>query len=338
MKRNIIIFTMLSFLLSCALFYMFVEIVYKERFTSQTKYAQSTIVSNMELILPEIRTAFSKSDDISLLYYVDKISKIKNVQEAFVIDSDLTVLIHNDSTKWNKKYDYDFYRDLLKQTEVAVQNIDANTMIYSLPLNEKSVLCVKFSLQSVYNSLKMLKMKLYVYGFVIVFLMFLITYYLLKFFFLYPFNRTKKYLSLNNTTKKTIYYDIVKMAMACNDSNAKQNNEDNDLLLRKLMNIICKSYVCNTDEIFIVLDNKAKLVYCVDDNNVVLDDKQIGEHIVKLTRNSEVLKNISAILDKPKDVINIDVSVYKINITPIKNEEDGFVGIVISGNARKDTL
>lgn len=338
MKRNIIILTILSFLFSATLMYFFVEIIYKERLLVQTKSTQSSIVSNIELISPEIKTAFSKPDDIALLYSIEKLSKIKDVKEAFIINSDLTVLIHNDSAQWNKKYDYDFYRDLVKQTEMSIKNIDQNTLMYSLPLNETSMLCVKFSLESIYSSLKMWKIKLYVYGFIVSVLLLFVIYYLSKFLFLYPFNKAKKYLSLNNTSKKTIYYDIVKMALSCDDSNATQNNESNDLTLRNLMNAVCKSYVCHGDEIFVILDSNAKLVYCVDDNNVVLDDKQIGEHIVKLTRNSEILKNVSSLLENPADVINVDVSAYKINITPIKDDEDNFIGIIISGNTRKDTF
>lgn len=338
MKRNIIILTILSFLFSATLLYFFVEIIYKERLLSQSKSTQSSIVSNIELISPEIKTAFSKPDDIALLYSIEKLSKIKDVKESFIINSDLTVLIHNDSAQWNKKYDYDFYRDLVKQTEMSINNVDQNTLMYALPLNETSMLCVKFSLESIYSSLKMWKIKLYVYGFVVSVLLLFIIYYLSKFLFLYPFNRTKKYLSLNNTSKKTIYSDIVKMALSCDDSNATKNSEDSDKKLRILMNAICKSYVCHGDEIFVILDNNAKLVYCVDDNNVVLDDKQIGEHIVKLTRNSEILKNVSNLLENPIDVINLDVSAYKINISPIKDDEDNFIGIIISGNTRKDTF
>jgi hypothetical protein len=70
----------------------------------------------------------------------------------------------------------------------------------------------------------------------------------------------------------------------------------------------------------------------------VLDEKTVGEHIVKLTRNSEILKSVSWLLENPSEVINVDISAYKINITPVKDEDDNFVGIIISGNTRKDTF
>ena len=336
MKRNIVILSILSFLISATLLYFFVEIIYRERLSVQTKSEQENVVSNIELISPEIKTAFSKPDDIALLYSIEKLAKIKSVQESFIIDSNLNVLFHNNSEQWNKKYDQDFYRELVKKKDMSVENVDQNTKLYSLPLNDTSSLCVKFSFENIYGSLKMWKIKLYVYGFVVSFLIMFFVYYLAKFFFLYPFNKAKKYLLTNNTTKKTIYYDIVKMALSYN-SNTPTEDDDNSYL-KNFMNVLCKSYLSYSDEIFVVLDNKAKLIYCSDDNNVVLDEKVIGKHIVKLTRNSEILKSVSTLMENPNDVINVDISVYKINITPVKDDDDNFVGIIISGNTRKDTF
>jgi len=337
MKRNIIILSILSFLVCGALLYLFVEILYKERLSIQINSAQENIVSSIELISPEIKTSLSKLDDLSLLHFVEKLSQINSVQESFIIDSNLNILFHNNSEQWNKKYDQDFYRELVKIQETAIRNLDQYTLVYSLPLSDTSSLCVKFSLEPIYKSLKMWKIKLYVYGFIISVLLMFVIYYLSKFLFLFPFNRTKKYLSLNNTTKKTIYYDIVKMALSYN-GNVNEDEENVILKLKNLMNVLCKSYLSYSDEVFVILDNNAKLIYCSDDNNVVLDEKTVGEHIVKLTRNSEVLKSVSAVLENPTDVINIDVSAYKVNITPLKDEQDNFVGIIISGNTRKDTF
>ena len=337
MKRNIIILSVLSFLFSATLLYFFVEILYRERISIQTKSTQENIVANIELTAPEIKAALSKPDDISLLYSVEKLSKIKSVQECFIIDSNLNILIHDNSEQWNKKYDQDFYRELVKIKEMAVRNIDQNTIVYSLPLNENSFLCVKFSLDTIYSSLKLWKIKLYVYGFIVSILLLFIIYNLSKFLFLRPFNKAKKYLSLNNTTKKTIYYDIVKMALSYS-GNTNENDDNSIQKLKNFMNILCKSYLSYSDEIFVILDSNSKLIYCSDDNNVVLDEKTVGEHIVKLTRNSEILKSVSSLLENPNDVINVDISAYKINITPVKDEDDNFVGIIISGNTRKDTF
>jgi len=338
MKRNIVILSILSFLVSATMLYFFVEIIYKEKLDYQISLVQENIVSNIELISPEIKTAFSKSDDIALLYSIEKISKIQSVIETFIINKDLNIVIHNDSTKWNKKYEDNFYKEVVTLQDTSIKNIDAKTLVYSLPLNETSVLCVKFSLESVYKNIENWKIKLYVYCFIISFLLLFIVYYLSKFLFLYPFNKTKKYLSMNNTSKKTIYSDIVNMALSCNENQDFKVDEDDDSSLQNLIDAVFKSYISLRDEIFIVLDNKARLVYCVDEDNIILENKEIGSHIVELTKNSNLIKNISNILENPTDVINVDIDTYKVNITPLKDEQDYFIGIIISGNTRKDTF
>lgn len=335
MKRNIIILSLLSFLLSAALLYLFIEIVYEERLSLEKDSLRANVVSDVDLMSPEIKTAFMKSDDISLLYNIEKLGKIKNVKEAFIIDGYLNVLIHNDSSKWNKKYNDDFYRNIVTLKNKSLQTLSLGEYVYCVPLNETSVLCAKFSMEDTYNDFKRWKIKLYVYGFIISFILLFIIYYLSKFFFLYPFNKTKKYLSVNDTSKKTIYSDIVNMSLSCENpshGNVDVNNES----LMSLTNTVFKTYLNLSDEIFIILDNNAKLVYCMDKEKTVLENQEINSHIVKLTKNSQLLKHVSDVLENPSLVINTDISGYKINITPLIDEEDNFVGIIVSGNIRKD--
>ncbi len=332
MKKNIVILSILSFLFLSGLLYYLTEVIYNERLSRQENNSESDIVSYVELISPEIRTALVKSDDIALLYSIEKISKIKNVKEVFIIDSGLNILIHNDSSKWNKLYDDDIYKKIVKQKNKSLQRTEQYTFIYSQPLNDNSVFCVKYSMEDAYSYLRMWKIKLYVYCFIIAFLMLFIVYYLSKFFFLRPFNKAKKYLSVNEIGKKTIYSDIVNMALACVPS-SKSGGEDNNRNLKNLLNIILKNYLTLRDEIFIILDSQAKLIYGVDENNIVLQKHQYGEHIVSLTTNSEILKNVSVILEDPKQTLNVDVSDYKINITPLTDETNEFTGIIISGNS-----
>ena len=181
--------------------------------------------------------------------------------------------------------------------------------------------------------MKSLEIKLYAYGFTISFLFSFIIFYLSKFLFLYPFNKTKKYLSMNDTSSKTIYSDIVNMALNL-DFKTETNSDDSSL--KQLIYTVFKSYISIRDEIFIVLDNKAKLIYCIDENNVILERKEVGLHIVELTKNLNLIKNISNVLEKPTDVINIDIETYKVNISPLKDDVDNFIGIIISANSIKD--
>ena len=121
MKKNIIILSILSFLVSATILYLFVNIIYKERINYQIKAVKQNVISNIELTAPEVKTAFSKSDDISLLYSIEKISKINNVIETFIINKDLNIVIHNDSTKWNKKSsDNSLYKEIVSLQKVSI--------------------------------------------------------------------------------------------------------------------------------------------------------------------------------------------------------------------------
>ncbi len=334
MKKNIIILTVLTFLCLAGLLYCFVELIFNERVNQQKNNLESNTVSFIELISPEIKAAVMKDDDIALLYSIEKLSKIDTVKEAFILDKNLNIVIHNDSSKWNKKYDDDFYKNIVSLKNKSLKKSGPYDFVYSQPLDDKSVLCVSYSLQNIFDDLKMWKIKLYVYCFIIAFLMFFIVYNLLRFFFLRPFNKAKKYLSVNETGKKTIYSDIVNMALSCN-GHSLNNDGIVDISFRELTNKVFKNYLNLSDDIFIILDGKAKLVYCFDENNIVLKKKDLSAHIVSLTTNSEILKSVSAVLENHSETINIDVSEYKINIIPVSGEKDNLVGIIISGNKIK---
>ena len=331
MKKNIIFLTILTFLCLSGLLYGFVELIYNERVSQQESNSELNTLSFIELISPEIKTAVMKDDDIALLYSIEKLSKIKTVKEAFVLDKNLNVVIHNDSSKWSKKYDNDFYKNIVLLKTKSLQKSYPYEYVYSQPLNDSSTLCVKYSLLEFFDDFKMWKIKLYVYGFIVTFIISFIIYYLAKFFFLRPFNKTKKYLSVNEINKKTIYSDIVNMVLACSISQQKNDSDDcgkNTALINKIF----KTYLNLSDEIFIIFDNKARLIFCVDRDDIILQKQDAGSHIVNLTKNSEILKNISIVLENPKDSINMDVSEYKINIIPLKDDKNNFIGIIISGN------
>lgn len=334
MKKNIIFLTILTFLCLSGLLYCFVELIYNERVSQQKTSLESNTVAFIELISPEIKAAVMKDDDIALLYSIEKLSKVNTIKEAFILDKNLNVAIHNDSSKWNKKYDEDLYKNIVSLNNKSLQQSSSYEYVYSQPLNDNSVLCVKYSLQEIFDGFKLWKIKLYVYGFIIVFVVVFVIYYLSKFFFLRPFNKTKKYLSVNEINKKTIYSDIVNMALACN-GNQQKNDEDNIAKNINLLNQIFKTYLNLSDDIFVILDDNAKLVYCVDKENIVLQKQTLGEHIVSLTKKSDLLRNVSLVLENHLESINMDIADYKINIIPFKDDKDNFIGIIISGNKTK---
>ncbi|MDD2524245.1 MAG: hypothetical protein PHT81_05325 [Endomicrobiaceae bacterium] len=338
MKRNIIILSLLCFLLLSVLMYFLIELIYINRLTKSINNAEETSISLVNIISPEIKAAFSKPDDIALLYSIERVSKIKNVIEAFILDKDLNILIHNDSSKWNKKYADNIYVNAVSSKNKLIQASKSSyNVVYSLPINENATLCAVFSLNVIYNDFKIWKIKLYVFVFILSLIITICIYYLSIFLFMRPFIKTKKYLSLNEKNKKTIYSELINMVKQDSEviNNKLDDIEHKSDKLKELLNYILKSYLQHSDDIFIVLDNTAKIIYCLDTDKMLLHKQDINTHIVNATANVDIIQNISKIIENPKSTINIDIENLKINIIPINNNINVLIGIIINGNIIK---
>ncbi|MFA6614011.1 MAG: hypothetical protein WCS83_04435 [Endomicrobiia bacterium] len=333
MKRNIIILSMLCFVSLAVLMYFLVELVYINRLNKSINIAEDTSISLVDIISPEIKASFLKTDDISLLYSIERLSKIKNVIEVFILDKDLNISIHNDSSKWNKKYSDNIYVNAMASKNKLIQPFQSSyNVLYSLPINENATLCSIFSLNDIYNDFKIWKIKLYVFTFILSLIISICVYYLSILLFLRPFIKTKKYLSLNEKNKKTIYSELINMVAI---NNKKDDMDCKNDKLKELLNYILKSYLQHSDDVFIVLDNTAKIIYCFDTDKVLLNKQDINIHIVNATKNIDIIQNISKIVENPESIVNIDIENLKVNLIPIKNESDNFLGILIVGNSIK---
>jgi len=324
---------MLCFVSLAVLMYFLVELVYINRLNKSINIAEDTSISLVDIISPEIKASFLKTDDISLLYSIERLSKIKNVIEVFILDKDLNISIHNDSSKWNKKYSDNIYVNAMASKNKLIQPFQSSyNVLYSLPINENATLCSIFSLNDIYNDFKIWKIKLYVFTFILSLIISICVYYLSILLFLRPFIKTKKYLSLNEKNKKTIYSELINMVAI---NNKKDDMDCKNDKLKELLNYILKSYLQHSDDVFIVLDNTAKIIYCFDTDKVLLNKQDINIHIVNATKNIDIIQNISKIVENPESIVNIDIENLKVNLIPIKNESDNFLGILIVGNSIK---
>lgn len=324
---------MLCFVFLSVLMYFLIELVYINRLNKSINIAEETSISLVDIISPEIKASIFKTDDISLLYSIERLSKIKNVIEVFILDKDLNISIHNDSSKWNKKYSDNIYVNAMTSKNKLIQPFQSSyNVLYSLPINENATLCSIFSLNDIYNDFKIWKIKLYVFAFILSLIISICVYYLSIFLFLRPFIKTKKYLSLNEKNKKTIYSELINMVTINNKTDDIDCKNDK---LKELLNYILKSYLQHSDDVFIVLDNTAKIIYCFDTDEVLLSKQDINMHIVNATKNIDIIQNISKIVENPESIVNIDIENLKVNLIPIKNESDKFLGILIVGNSIK---
>lgn len=330
MKKNIIILSVICFIFTSFLMYVFIEYVYVNRMSLALSSAQKTSISLVDAISPEIKASFLKPDDISLLYSIEKMSKIKNITEAFIIDNQMNILIHNDSSKWNKKYKSDVFVNAVSSKDKMLQKLNTSSFVYSLPINKDSVLCTIFSLDEILNNFKIWKMKLYVLAFILSFAVTFCIYYLLKFLFLRPFLRAKKYLSLNERNKKTIYSDLINMAFQTSEIvNEKLDNiESKSGKIKELFKYAFER-LQYSGNVFAVLDDSARILYCFDPDKKIFDKHDINVHIVNAVSNAGIIQTISKIIAMPHIAEEIEIEDLKVQIIPVKNESGGFIGILI---------
>ncbi len=333
MKKHIIALAVISFIVSAAISYLAVEGLYRHDLKASMLELKGYGDSLIDWQAPEIKSAFSRSDDIGILYGINKLSKFKNVSESFILDSNLTVVIHNDSANWNKKYSQPVFENAaaLKTNSVTPLN-DNSGFLYSIPLDSGNTLFAMISSRGILESLNAWKIKLYIFAFVLSLIFCLLIYYCAKLLFLAPFNKIKKSLSMKDKIKKNMYSELIDMVMVDvnNLSSDLSAASDNSLLIKQLLAYILQNYISVQADVFALLDSNAKIVYCFDKAGLLFKDKNINTHIFNAVNNAVIIKNISDVLAKLEKV-SFESDNIKIEINPVKNNDGILTGIIISG-------
>lgn len=331
MKRNIIFLSLIFFLITAGFSYFIIGLLYNNNLKESKNMLKDYSVAFIDSAAPEIKTAFSKSDDIGLLYSINKLSKFKNITESFVLNKDLTVVIHNDSSKWNIKYSQPVYQNAVSAKSAALSVLpDSAGFLYSIPIDDSNVLCAVISYKSVEAGLKAWKIKMYVFAFVLCLILFIFIYYVSKVLFLVPFNKTKKSLSMKDKMRKTIYSELIDLVMA--DVNNLTSDlsaaSDTSILAKQLLAYVATNYVSVKSDVFAVLDCGAKTVYCFDEEGLLFKDKNKNTHVFNAVNDAGIIKHISSVLEKLEKV-SFEADNLKIEINPVKNGEGILTGIII---------
>ncbi len=331
MKRNIIFLSLIFFLITAGFSYFIIELLYNNNLKESKNTLKDYSVAFIDSAAPEIKAAFSKSDDIGLLYSISKLSKFKNITESFILNKDLTVVIHNDSSKWNLKYSQPVYQNAVSAKSAMLSVLpDSAGFLYSIPIDNSNVLCAVISYQTVETGLNAWKIKLYVFAFVLCLILFMFIYYVSKILFLVPFNKTKKALSMKDKAQKNIYSELIDMVMVDvnNLSSDLSAASDTSILAKQLLAYVAKNYVSVKSDVFAVLDCGAKTVYCFDEEGLLFKDKTKNTHVFNAVNNAGIIKHISAVLEKLEKV-SFDADNLKIEINPVKNGDGILTGIII---------
>lgn len=336
MKKNIFFISFFLLILLSVGLYFITEYVYITILKDSKNALKESSLSFIEQVSPEIKAAFLKSDDIGLLYNIEKIAKLQNISEAFIINQNMEILIHNDSNKWNKKFEDSVYTNAVEAQKKLIQQVSDFQYMYSLPINENSVLCVNISLDKLFGTYKTFKIKMYIIFAAFVILIVFIVNKLLNFFFLRPYNKTKQLLALNETKKKTIYWELINMARKdiVPDSSQITDDQLDKENIKDLFNFALSGDFLQKNDITAIFDTSTKILYCKDKDKVLFEDQKLNTHIVNATTNVELIKTVSQAVEKANQAQETELTTSNLNIKviPVVNDKNMFVGTIITAN------
>jgi len=275
---------------------------------------KQTTLSYLKIASSEIKNNFVKSDDIPLLYSTEYISKIKNISEVFITDKNLTILIHNDSNKWNTKLYGDVYTNAINSNERLIQQIDTNKILYSFPVDENAFAFIALTFEDIVNDYNTLKNKLYLYSLILSFILSVILCLLCNLLFFVPFIKTKKILTTQGNNKRTVYWELVDMARK---SEIKYNKQEIDTL-KTLKKIIDKLNEEKTN-VIAILDNKATVIYNSGQKTEIFNGSKIKVHIMEATSNMEIIKAVSNLMEENSPVKEKEIPNLKLKISAVKD-------------------
>ena len=323
MRKNIFLITTISFILVFTVLYIFITFNYNTRLKTAIETEKQTTVSYLAIAVNELKNNYLRSDDISLLYSTEYFSKIKNISEVFILDKDSTILMHNDSNKWNKKLLGNIYNNVINSNEQLIQSINSDLILYSFPIDNTAFVCFVLSFEDIINNYSAWKNKLYLYSLVISLVISVVIYLLCYILFMKPFIKTKRILTLQNSNnEQTIYYELIDMVK---QGNFVKHEDEN---LNILPSLIDKLNVKNN--ILSVLDNKATVLYCSSAANKIFKLLKINIHIMEVTNNAEIIKAVSDLLENKNKETILNVDNIQIKIEALFNTNKNLEGIIIT--------
>lgn len=322
LKRNIFILTILSFILIFVTLCISINVCCNSMLKSSVENTKQNTLSYLKIASSEIKNNFAKADDIPLLYSTEYISKIKNISEVFITDKNLTILMHNDSSKWNKTLYGDIYTNAVNSNEQLIQQISNDKILCSFPIDGNAIIFITLTFEDIINEYKLWKNKLYLYSLILSFVLSIILYLLCNILFLAPFIKTKKILTIQGNNKKTIYWELIDMARK-NEVNYKKQEPD---FLKMFAEIIDKTNKEKSD-IIAILDSNAKIIYSSQQKPEIFNCLKTNIHIMEATNNSEIIKAVSNLLETEDKTKGIELHDIQIKISSITN--NNFLSAII---------
>jgi hypothetical protein len=332
-KKNIIFLSFFLLIILCAIFYPLTNILFKNKAKELEFLETEKVKAQINALLPYFNKALENSDDINLITNIENLSKLENITSCFILDSKKKVLIHNNTSQWNKEKNSQIYNTAITKKAYTIQKTgNTEILLISQPLILDYTLCCIVSIKKALENAKYWQIKYFTTAISSTILILMSFYFLAKLIILLPFNRIKK--SLENQYLKDYsdnnYNEITEIFIKQKDKESKKMQ----MLLQenKSLNEIIK-YVQDEHKennlALIILNSFKQIIYAYDDTKVFLKENfKINNHIFENSSNTTLINIVSFLNQNLNDEIIEHFQNFTITAQTIKDSNTLF-GIII---------
>ncbi|MDR1417778.1 MAG: hypothetical protein LBI80_01250 [Endomicrobium sp.] len=333
MKKNIIFLSFFLFIILCVVFYPLTITISKNKAKELQFLETEKIKAQINALLPYFNKAIENQDDINLIINIENLLKLENIISCFILDSKNKVLMHNNTSQWDKEKNSQIYNTAITKKAYTVQKTDnIEILLISQPLISDYTLCCIVSIKKALENAKYWQIRYFTISISSTILILILFYFLAKLIILFPFNRIKKSLEdqyLKDYTDNN-YNEITDIFIKQKDKEFKKMQ----ILLQenKSLNEIIK-YIQNEQKennlALIILNSFKQIVYAYDDTKIFLKENfKINNHIFESSTNTVLIKIVSFLNQNLNDKVIEHFQNFTIKAQTIKNNNILF-GIII---------
>jgi hypothetical protein len=298
MKKNIIFLSFFLLIILCTVFYPLTIAVSKNK-AKELKFLETEKVkAQINALLTYFNKAIENQDDINLITNIENLLKLENITSCFILDSKNKVLIHNNTSQWDREKNSQIYNTAIAKKVYTIQKTDnAEILLLSQPLISDYTLCCVVSIKKALENAKYWQIRYFTISISSTILILILFYFLTKLIILSPFNRIKKSLEdqyLKDYTDNS-YNEITDIFIKQKDKESKkiqmllQENKN----LNEIIKYIQNEYKENNLAL-IILNSFKHILYAYDDTKIFLKENfKINNHIFESSSNTTLINMIS---------------------------------------------
>lgn len=298
------------------------------------------VITTAQLSKPLINKALELNDDLLLLAQIQTIVELDDILNAYIINDKKKVLIHNNTTEWDKIYNNTYTQKAIQSNKNAIQRIDnTSSLLFSSKINPSLTLCIELSTQKLQITLSNIKKSI---NYNLIMLLVIIIIFIVIFVRL---QINKKFNLFNNILESVIKGnggiiniktkdEFGKLAILLNEiitqkseiqnnaqTNIKQTKENSFYIIQTMID----KYI---QKAILVFDEENKLMVISEEFNknklsldATLQDGSLrrGSHLLEIKQLEYIFDTIKQSMKTPNNILNAKINNESINVTSIFN-------------------